>query len=310
MIRHSPAEKYIEYLLVHPDQYSNDAIIKLLRLKQLDFLSPSYLDRLREGLRAPHPFRPQDRFHRPSMRFVTKHQLFYLFQPDKPMERALYILDNPRAKEVVETMLITDDPPGLISYRMKSLGMKCDTRAVERYRFFFFNTYLVDGTEMRALLYLRTHFVPEDSDEYEDQMRAALKKAAWRDPRRMVADHPVRPVASLLNQMRMGFMPSQLELGKLLVATRAVTATQIYSSTTVGGPRSAAESRDYAMTAKMLTELLQEIGSPDSELQRDLQLFALKTEQADIPYVGELPDGSYTVDVQPIAAEKEVIDVD
>lgn len=310
MIRHSPAEVFIKYLVVHPDRYSNDAVVELLRLKQLDFLGPAYIERVRRGLQPPFPFRPQDRVHRPSMRFITKHQLFYAFHPDKPMERALHMLDDPRAKEVMETMLITEDPPGLIAHRMNSLGMVCDTRAVERYRFFFFNTNLVDSTELRALVYLRSHFVPENSDEYEDQMRSAMKKVAYRDPRRIVADHPMKNIASLLNQMRMGFLPTQFDFTRLLQAAKHMAIMQAASAVGVAGRGDAAASRDYSLTAKIMQEMLQEVGSADSDLQRELQMFALKTEQENLPYVGELTDGSYTVEVQPIMrGDEETEDV-
>lgn len=303
MIRHSPAEMYIKYLLAHPDRYSNDTVIELLQLKQLDFIGPSYLERLRRSLRTPFPFRPQDRLHRPSMKFIMQHQSYYLFHPDKPMERALYLLDNPKAKEVLETTIITNDPIGLISHRMNAMGMECDTRTVERYRFFFFNTDLVDVTELRALIYLRSHFVPENSDEYEDQVRGALKKTAFRDPRRALADHPMPFVASVMNQMRLGFLPTQFDIAKLLRTARDLAIAQVASSGCVAGRGDAAAGRDYSMTAKMMQELMMDIGSPDLDLRKELQMLALRTEQVQLPYVKELTDGSYTVDVQPIEQE-------
>jgi hypothetical protein len=310
MIRRSPCEVYIKYLLVHPDNYSNDDVIDLLRLKQLDFLSPSYLDRLRRGLKLPKNFRPHDLLHSASSRFLAKHCIHYLFHPNKPVRQALEILEDPRAKEDMEAMLITDDPLALISHRMKALGHGCDVEAVGRYKFFFFNTSTLDSTELRAILRLRVDFVHPDSDEYEDQMRAAMKKSAYRDPRRMMADQPTRTMGTILNQMRMGYMPNQLDLSRLLTATRASTMLQAFTSSQVGGHSGASETRDYVLASKMLGEMMNDIGSPDSDLQAELQAIALKTDKEDVPYIGELTSGEHTVDVMPIASPEESADVE
>jgi hypothetical protein len=311
MIRRSPCEVYIKYLLVHPDTFSNDDVIDLLRLKQLDFLSPAYLDRLRLGLKVPKNFRPHDLLHPASSRFLAKHCIHYLFHPNKSVQQSMDILDDPRAKEDMEAMLITADPAALIAHRMRSLGRKCDVDTVERYKFFFFNVDLVDSTELRAILRLRVDFSHPESDEYEDQMRAAMKKSAYRDPRRMMADQPTRAMGTLLNQMRMGYMPSQLELSRLLTATRAVTAAQAFSSAQIGGHTGASEARDYVLASKMIGEMMNDIGSPDSDLQAELQAIALRTDKEDVPYIGELTSGEHTVDVMPITGRsEETADVD
>lgn len=301
MIRHSPAEVYAQYLVVHPDGYGDDTIVAMLQLKQLDFISPSYINRLRRELHPPTPFRPFDNSHRPSLHFLTAHRLYYLFHPDEAMEQALVILDDPKAKEVMESMLITEDPPGLVAHRMRGAGRLCSTKTVERYRCFFFNTDLVDETEMRALMRLRTDFVDPNSDEYEDQVRAALKKVGFRDSRRMVAEHPVRPLASLLNQMRMGNLPSNLELSRLAASVRAMCLMQAHAAAITSGPRGAADARDFVLAASSVTEMLSNMGTPDQDLQRELQKLALGTDSTSPPYIGELSDGEHTVDVQPLA---------
>jgi hypothetical protein len=308
MIRHSPAELYIQYLIVHPDGYGDETIVGMLQLKQLDFLSPSYVNRLRRELHPPVPFRPFDKGHRTSLHFLTAHRFYYLFYPDEAMGQAFSILDDPKAKEVMESMLITDDPPGLIAHRMRGAGRLCTTKTIERYRCFFFDTDRVDETEMRALMQLRTDFVDPNSDEYEDQIRGALKKVGFRDARRLVANHPVRPLASLLNQMRMGNLPSTLELSKLAASVRALCMMQAHSAAMIGGSRSAMEARDFMTAANITNELLTNMGTPDADLQRELQKLALQTDVTTPPHIGELSAGAHTVDVQPLSA-KEAHDV-
>jgi hypothetical protein len=304
VIRRSPCEVYIKYLLLHPDGYGDVDIIDLLRLKQLDFLGVGYLQRLRRGLKPPKTFRPFDRFHKVSSRYLQENQVYYLFHPDAAMERALALLEDPQMKELIESMLITEDPEPLIVYRVQSAGRKCTERAVERYRFNFFNPTLVDGTELRALLRYRVDFMDPNGDMYDEQMRQALQKSTHRDSRRIVAAQPTKSLGSLLNQMRMGFLPSQLQLQKLMEAARAAALAQIDAAALAGGGTSAQEARDFATTAKLISEMLQDVGGTDAELTRDLQKLALQTESAPVPSVFELTGGDHTVDLLPAPAQE------
>ncbi len=311
MIRRSPAERYIEYLLVHPDQYANSVIIELMQLKGLDFLGLAYIERLRLGIQLPSPFKPFEKAHAPSSRFLAMKQLYYLFHPDKAMEEALIILDSPQAKETIETMLITDDPHPLVAHRMRSLGLRCDVTTVQRYVFFFFNLSYVDTAELHALLELRTSWAPELSTREEDQHRAAKKKAGYRDPRRIAASVPVKRVAAMLNQMRMGFRPSQLDLANLVNAAREAAVIRAVGTIMDGGHNSSQEGRDYIQTANMLTQLLSEIGSPDGALQKELQLLALKTDGEEVVLLSQLSGGEHTVDLQPsTTTQGESLDVE
>ena len=46
MIRHSPAELYVKYLVCHPDGYTTDAIRDIVRGQDLDYPSDDYVDRI------------------------------------------------------------------------------------------------------------------------------------------------------------------------------------------------------------------------------------------------------------------------
>jgi len=299
MIRRSPAEVYIKYLLSHTHGYTDAEVIDLLRLGHLDFLGTGYLQRLRAEMVVPIPFRPSDLTHRPSASFLRQQRIHYLYHPDAAMTRALELLGDPHTKELIESMIITDDPDELIVFRLTAIGKQADQKVVERYRFFFFNTTLVDSTELRALLNYRVDFSDPEDDPYEQQMRRSLQKAQKRDPRVLAAQQPTKPVASLLNQMRMGFMPEKLQLGTLVEATRVAALAQANTAAHVGGVAGATETQGFVLAAKMLTELLQDIGSADTDLTRELQTLALKTESRPLPYIAELSGGEHTVEVMP-----------
>lgn len=221
------------------------------------------------------------------------------------MENAFALLQDPQAKELLESMLITEDPELTILYRLESMGRRYCNRTVERYRFFFFNPTLVDSTEMRALLRYRTDFIDPNSDEYEDQMRRAMQKSAYCDARSMVSSQPTKSIASLLNQMRMGFIPSQIQLQQLMGATRIAALIQAQAASLIGGRNSSSETRDFILAAKMLTEMMQEVGGSDQDLTRELQQLALQTDGVPVPNVFALTGGNHTVELMPAITKEE-----
>src|SRR5258706_11783590 len=114
MFLRSPAEFFIKYLLVHPRRYTVEDIQRLLDKVDLPFVSVAYVEGLRERLAPPDPFRPWERLHSSSQRFLSRERLQRLFFRDKAMDRAQRILETPRAKEFAETMLLTRAPPAAI----------------------------------------------------------------------------------------------------------------------------------------------------------------------------------------------------
>jgi hypothetical protein len=176
---------------------------------------------------------------------------------------------------------------------------------VNRYRFFLFNVNSVDMTELRVALRMRTTYVEPTGDLYEERVRAEMTRMGHRDSRRLVAEHQSPPVASLMNQMRLGFFPKGLELTNLVQSTFAACLAQANTRAHSGGPTAAAETREFITSAGLLLEMIHDLGSPDAALQKDLQSFILQTEQSPVPYVHELTQGQHTVDLAPIKDPEE-----
>ena len=317
MIRHSPAELYIKYLVCHPDGYGTDAVRDIVRGQGLDYPSDDYVDRMRDRLapRIPVPFQPANKRHSRSSKFLTRERLMGFFRPDKPSQLAHKLLAQPRAKEAIEAMTLSGEAPAFVSHRVKMLGCRSTPEAIKRYCAFYWDLKLVDSTEVRALLDMRTRYLTHTRTGHvspPDQrlQHAALKNAQYKDPRRMIAEMPVTPVAGMLGQMRLGLMPSQVDLAKIAVAARAASAGRVLESAVIGGRGDAARARDWSLVSKMMSELIIDIGSPDVELQKELQKLALTMEDGDVPHIGELPEGdTYTLDVMPATTDKEKVGV-
>lgn len=312
MIRRSPCERYIKYLLVHPDGYSTEQVRDIVRGQGLDYPSDDYVERLRAATykHLPHPFRPTTPRHSRSMRFLSKEQIYGFFHPDKPSLMAHRMLEQGRAKEVIESMSMAGEPEAFISHRVKMLGVKCTPEAVKRYLKFYWDLNLVDSTEVRALLRMRVEWmqIPREAMEMSpDQWLQynSLKSASYKDPRRMLAEMPVTPVAGMLGQMRIGLMPSRVDLSRIAETARMAATGRVLESMVLGGPHDAARARDYSQVSSAMSELIEKIGSPDVELQKELQQLALETEDGPLPHIAELPEGdTITVDLLP-TGEKE-----
>ena len=310
MIRRSPAEFYIKYLLSHPDNFSDEDVVKSVQGHQLDLPGGSYLERLRHQLVRPQPFFPYDIHHHPSYQFLNRNRIYFAFHPDEAMMDALKILALPRAKEMVETMMIIDDPPILILHRLESLGLRTDKKSLVRYAHHFWNIQLVDSTELRALLDMRFKTeLPDDAGGKDVARGLSLRKAAYADPRLIAANSPSAQAASLIYSVRSGFLPTRLDVSKLISTTAELAIAQAHIEMLSGGPSAAMRARDYTTAAQNLYMLLEQRGAPDTELHRSLigMGLELKHTEQDVSGIHQLTEGNFSAEMQVV---RESIDED
>ena len=305
MIQRSPCEYYLKYLIVHPDNLSNDQIREIVVGQQLDFIGMPYLSRLRAACVAPVPFYPYDTSHKRTQRFLIKEGIRGMFLPDEHMRQANKFLDMPRAKETIESSLVTGSAPVWVAALLRRAGIPASSQSIERYQHFFFNASLVDSMELRALLCMRT-MMDSSSDPDEKKQSAAMAKVEYSDPRRIAANISVAPIAGIINQVRLGLMPKNVELAKLVAATRALAVGRAMDQLVRGGKADAV--RDLTTAANTMNELLAALGSPEEELQESLYALSLETDDRDIPHINQLSDGQHTVDLQPEALKQDVPD--
>lgn len=309
MIRRSPCEYYTKYLLVHPDGHTLEQVRDILKRQQLDHIGESYLTRLRDSLAIPAPFYPYDLSHTRSQRFLFRERLDALFNPDDDMRAATELLGMPRIKEQIETLLLGGSQPSWIASAIRHQGVSVTPTAVKRYKFYYWNVDLVDSTELRALLHLRNNTL--DASEVRDPELvahgAAMVQASYNDPRVSTANMAVRPLASLFNMMRMGYMPSNVEISRIAAATRNAATARAMEAAIRGGHKDHERGRDWSIVAKAMSEMLEAVGSPEEDFQKELNAITLKTEESEVPHIAELSDGDYTEDLLPL---RDTIDVD
>lgn len=308
MIRRSPAEAYIKYLLLHPKKYTNDDIKEILRYAQLDALGDYYLNRLRGVLHPPKPFYLFDKNHKASRSFVLREGIAQLATPDEHGKKAFQILEKPRVKEFVEAALISNAPPAAIAHAVtRAHRMQCHPTTIERFRAFFWDVSLIDSTELRALLKLRFEHLDGTGDPELAKQHPILKNAYWQDSRRAAANLPFSPMSALLAQMRMGVMPSRIDVAKIIEQTQGIAALRLYEAVTNDGKGDSKKALDLSIVVEKTTAVLKEVTQHDEDVRKQLSAIALRTDENPVPTVHMLSQGgSFTTDVGPKETPNEL----
>lgn len=299
MIRRSPAEVYLKYLLLHGKRYTNAQVIEICQFAQVDYLGEWYLERLRAQLDPPRPFFPADVSHRASRTWLLVNGLSQIFVPDEYGRKAFELLKKPRLKEFVEASLISNAPPLAIAHAIeKTHNTTCAPATIERYRAFFWDVSVLDSTELRALLVLRFEQFSEHPVEEIKKQYPLLKKAYWSDSRRAAANLPFSPVSALLAQIRMGVMPSNFDVAKVMKQTLGVSTLRIYEAVMNDGPGDSKKAYDLAIVAEKLSVVLKEVEQPQEEMQQQLAAIVMRTDENATPTIHQLGT-SFTTDNGP-----------
>jgi hypothetical protein len=278
-----------------PDKLSDADIVRTLREHQLDYPGASYLTKLRAGLRPPTPFRPLMASDVPSYRFLQRHRVHHLFFRNTYTFEALEMLTTPRSKELIESLILAEEPLMSICLRLRRFGVHVNPKSVEYYEHFFFNTSLVDHTELRALISIRVEDMAAGSNpDAETLVRyKAMQRALYNDPR-YVAVNAVSPqIAAMRLQMRHGLMPNRIERMKLAQSVQQMAMTALSDTLQRGGPEYTTQARDLASVAKDLSTIIREAGGENTQLNESLQRIALSNDTTEVQNIRQLPGGQY-----------------
>lgn len=305
MVRASPCDYYLRFLVSHPDGYTDFQIRNLVKLQHLDFLGMGHLGRIRVETLPPTPFYPEDELHEESQRFLMKHRIYslYFYEKDEDMKQAIRLLDHPRGKEMTEQMLFSGAEPLWVSHTLKRLRFTATPRTIELYKHFYFNTDLVSETEMRAIMGMRSDLEVSSSDNDELNFKAAYKLASKSHIADLTTNAAISPFSRILGMLKVGLMPNGVQISRLVTAGRAAATVRSLENTLIGRPEAA---RDFALTAKLMNELLESVGDASGDLQNSLMKLALDTDASEIPSIQSLSGGNHTTDLVPELIKQEV----
>lgn len=305
MIKHSPAENYLKYLLAHPGCYDDLYIRDVARELGLDILGDWYMQWLRQRVKPPSPFYPEAN-HRPSVLFMQREQLTSAFVPDDAMNQAMRILSRPRPRETLETMVLSGADNESITLAMtRRHKLRATELTIARYRHYFWNVEMLDSTQMRALLDMRnTELLESPSKDVKNQF-ASLNRMRHSDPRSIAARLPQSPVTSLIAQMSAGVMPKRMDINAVLDVALVQTIARVAQYSSVGSPIDATMQQMYATTVETIQRIKETIGNPEEKLRDDLNRISVATTPHKVPTIHQLSDGKHTTALQPEPKEED-----
>lgn len=302
MIRRAPAEGYFKYLVVHPSMYDNAYIKDIARELSLDYLGDWYVQWLRERLRPPTPFYPEDLTHSPSQHFLMRECLLRPFHPTPDWSSVLRILNKPRLREVIETMLLSDAPYSAISHAMDvRYSVAFSVESVRLFKLYFWDIDLLDSFEMRTLLDMRHSGVLGNIEAHKDALLQlpSIKRMRHTDPRVIAARMPHTPLAAALAQLELGVMPKKMDLAVLLEQAQFTTLLRATEAAHNGGPVGATMSQAFFAAAESVQRLKAAVVNPEDKLRSDLKRISLATTSKKVPTLAQLTNGNHTTNVHP-----------
>lgn len=156
MLRH-PSESFIKYLMTLPRAEAQQDYWVSGSVEQLGFPTPdpTYLKAVRSHLESTRPadFRPNDRFHRDSVRYLRDHRIWALHNPDAAVQQCFQILTNFKARPLIEDLLLGRMEPKEVAKKVNArLGEFFTSETIDAYYRYFWNTAILTVDEWALLL--------------------------------------------------------------------------------------------------------------------------------------------------------------
>lgn len=299
MIVRSPAEYYIKFLLAQPEQCSIAQIREVLRIKDLDYPGAAYLEQVAYEMGPrPTPYYPLDPLHQRSMEFLYRNDIRLLFFEDHHTKLAIQLLENTRAKHMLEEGAVAALEPRQMLGLLRRRHHEATEEAVQQYWHFFFNPRLCTVTELRALLSSRPGLTSRTEDDDEARLALMVANSQKHDSRVALSYASSPAIRQYMMLMQHGVLPEAPELKKLLEMGQTAGILRSLDELMRGAPGSDERARNYVQTAQVFMEMLKEVGDPSLALLENLQAVSIQRDTSVLPTIHELSGGgSFTTSV-------------
>lgn len=305
MVRRSPSERYIRYLLVCDEQYTNEQIKELLIQLDLLYVSLAYINRLREQCTPGFKLEVRNASrHRPTREFLLKLEILDMFVIDDRSKKLLdythHILEHPRQKELVEALLNNNASHGHIATFIRFSdpvfhGITKD--AIHRYEKLFWDKSLVDSREMVELCELRHLQMPTGlTVEERDNFIKVGNRNKYRDPRYISSTLPQNEITALVTQIRMGFPAEVKELKKVYDAIHQASLAAAYETLGKNMPMMGPELQSLLSAAKLARDMGETVQQAEESLRKQIIDLALRHDTDKVKTLLQLTAGNHSTD--------------
>jgi hypothetical protein len=214
------------------------------------------------------------------------------------MAVALQLLDQPRAKELIESMLLSGSPVAWIVGALTREGFRASAKALAHYKASFFDVDSLDELELRTLMRLRFQASGTTNDPEQARVEAAYEKEAWCDARVSAAQAPIKSLSTMMSAVRMGLLPDNAGFSKVMATARFVGAVRSIEAAMRNGHHDHERSQSYMSMVSTANTVLESVGSPEEDLQSRLSMIQLQNEEGDVPLLEEISRGLHTEEIE------------
>jgi len=151
MARH-PCEYFIKYLVTLPRPEAQDDVWVQNGVQSLGFPPPdaAYVSTLREGLykNLPPNYVPNDRYNRPSVKFLREEGIWSLHNPDSTVRSATEVLVAFKVRRLVEQLLLGRMDPKEVAKKVNSrLSVYYTGAIIKTYHHYYWNCDLLKSDD-------------------------------------------------------------------------------------------------------------------------------------------------------------------
>ena len=257
------------------------------------------------AMRAEHPpprgFKPHDEKHVPSIAFLQKVGVESLFRKSPDAEHAVAILRRPASRQFVEALLIVGVPTAAIAKALKGyVHHEVSPKAVEIFRKFMFNVRAVGRSELTLLVQARVRLALERASSGADDK--AVRRAIKDDARTRACFLAATRLSCQAILLKLGFPPGRINLAETLDQLESVAAIRTGEAMLSGDSNDAREATAFAGILRQVRDIKETVAIPDLELRKQLQGFALRTNETPVVTMNELlaKGEGVTADIMPL----------
>jgi hypothetical protein len=145
----SVGEYFLKYLISRPGVKADDAAAIAEGL-YLPTISDEYIKKLESSLEPyPDDYEPTSDTHIPTLAYLREHRIKDMWRRTPGAKQAFKIIDMPNIREYVESAIISPLP---LQEFVDDLPRGIELAGLKTYKHYFYNTDLLDGTQLETAL--------------------------------------------------------------------------------------------------------------------------------------------------------------
>jgi hypothetical protein len=219
-------------------------------------------------------------------------------------QEALALLQQPRARELIEAGQILSVPPSAIARAiLKYLKFGVTLEALALYTDIFFEVGAVARSQLRTLVHERVRLAVTRFADPQDE--AVLQRAILSDPRSVALSLCSSASAWASVLMAAGHAPPRYELVNVIEQMETLATLRTNEALLRGEPGDERRAESFVGVLTKVHELKEKVVTPEAQLAKSLATFQLRTSNERMKTIAELCGDRHTVDVGPPLAEPD-----